>query len=77
MHNVRFEADWKYIKEGSGRRIPAEDLYQIASFFDLSVKEMFTTPPKGINYEQLKKDYYETTAGSFNLKNKENASSKS
>lgn len=65
--NPRTFRDWCYITKDEERTIPADKLYQIAEFLEVPMKDMFTNPPEGINYEQMRLDYYDAKSSSYNL----------
>jgi len=58
---------WCYLKEEESRTIPAEKLYQLATYFDKEVKEMFTSTPDDISYEQIKQEYENSQQEKFNV----------
>ena len=57
---------WQWIKQNSGRMIPAEYMYQLAGFFGVTVEEMFTNPPKVTTVKDLR-DRCETAQQLLNI----------
>lgn len=56
-----------YVKADSEYQIPAEHLFQLANYFQVSMADMFTYEPEIINYCQLKKEYQKTQHLNFNV----------
>jgi hypothetical protein len=66
VHRTTFN-DWLYIKADATKMIPADHLVKLATFFDVTVEEMYTSPVKSINYEKLVADFEKEKSAKFNV----------
>lgn len=48
--------NWQYIKKTCNKSVPAEALYQLATFFRCDIKEMWTETPQSLFIERIKID---------------------
>lgn len=46
--------NWMYIRKDDNKNIPADCLYQLSTFFNVPVEQMWNEPPKSLYLERLK-----------------------